>query len=264
MDTASVTSLPSLHDNHPRAARQNRRDASRAAFETALLKASDGRAALPSDVVDELADLARQRHCMAGAVVARRGHVADDVWLLGSGCVALGALGASGELDHVRAVHSEGWLDLAGALLEGGVYLEDIVCETDAELWQLPADALRACWRRQPILLQVLAGSLARQVRQLTVEARELMTKDALSRCAGWLLEHALPQPALAQGTGRSVEAAEVELRQRKRSIALQLGTTPETFSRMLSQLRSRGLIEVKGYHIVLLNLPGLRALAGM
>ena len=54
-----------------------------------------------------------------------------------------------------------------------------------------------------------------------------------------------------------------VTLQQRKRSIAAQLGIAPETFSRVLRQLRERGLIAGRGRQLRLLNVNGLRSLAG-
>ena len=52
-------------------------------------------------------------------------------------------------------------------------------------------------------------------------------------------------------------------LRQRKRLIAAQLGIAPETLSRVLRQLRERSLISGSGRVLNLLDLNGLRALAG-
>ena len=54
-----------------------------------------------------------------------------------------------------------------------------------------------------------------------------------------------------------------VLLRQRKRLIAAQLGIAPETLSRVLRQLRERSLISGSGRVLNLLDLNGLRALAG-
>lgn len=257
-ETASALQLLARRPDPVHALRDDQQEpASFMAFEAALHAALPPRAALPVRAVEELAAVARQRRCQVGNVVARRGHLADACWLLGSGSVALGVQGRHGRLDHMRSVQAAGWLDPGSVLLDGK-HVEDIVCETPAVLWQLPAAALRACCSRHPALMGALAASLACSVRQLTLDARALMTKDVLARCATWLLERArLRQPVNGMPT------ADVELNQRKRSVALQLGTTPETFSRVLSQLRGKGLIDVQGYRITLLDLTALRKLAG-
>src|SRR2546422_385460 len=74
---------------------------------------------------------------------------------------------------------------------------------------------------------------------------RSLMMKDVPARCASWLLQH-----ADIDGGGTMPQTSLLQLRQRKRSIAAQLGTTAETLSRTLRQLSERGLIEVRGYEI--------------
>lgn len=269
MDTASTLTastpptsalpLPARHANNAQPSQEGRFElAGSSAFEGALQAALPRRALLPVQAIKELAELARHRRCQAGDVLARRGQVAGACWLLGSGSVALGVLGAQGVLAHVRTMQRQGWLDLSSVLLDD-THVEDVVCETTAELWQLPAAPLRACCARHPALMSALALSLAKGVQQLTLEARVLMTKDVQARCATWLLEHAQPNMPV-DGT----PTAGVALNQRKRSVALQLGTTPETFSRVLSQLRSKGLIEVQGYRITLLDLAALRKVAGV
>ncbi len=257
MDTAPALQRPTLRSDHAHLlAQEGRPHLAVGAFGGALQAALPPRAPLPADAVDELAALARQRHCQVGDVVVRRGQPADTCWLLGSGRVALGVLGPHGVLEHVRGTQTAGWLDPATVLL-GGSYMEDVVCEMPSSLWQMPAAALRLCCARHPTLMNAMAETLARSVQQLKLDVRALMTKDVQARCASWLLEHATPRPS-ADGTA----TAEVELNQRKRSVALQLSTTPETFSRVLSQLRSKGLIAVQGYRITLLDLVALRKLA--
>jgi CRP-like cAMP-binding protein len=257
MDTASALQRPTLRTDHAHMlAHEGRPQPASGAFGAALQSALPGRTPLPADAVDELATLARQRHCAAGALLVRRGQPAEVCWLMGSGRVALGVLGPHGVLEHVRSMQTAGWLD-PGSVLLGGSYVEDVVCEMPSSLWQMPAAALRLCCARHPALMSAMADALAHSVQQLKLDVRVLMTKDVQARCATWLLEHATPgAPADGKAT------AEVELNQRKRSVALQLSTTPETFSRVLSQLRSKGLIAVQGYRITLLDLVALRKLA--
>ena len=66
--------------------------------------------------------------------------------------------------------------------------------------------------------------------------------------------------PALSE----HATATTVVLSERKRDIAAQLGITPETLSRLLRSLTRKGLIEVVGYNVHVLDLPALRRLAGV
>ena len=79
------------------------------------------------------------------------------------------------------------------------------------------------------------------------------LAQDAEARCAQWLLHHAKEH---AEGGLR------VTLNARKRLIAAQLGIAPETFSRVLRQLREHGLIAGRGNVIDLPKPQALELLA--
>ncbi|MGS0757351.1 Crp/Fnr family transcriptional regulator, partial [Roseateles sp. GG27B] len=101
-----------------------------------------------------------------------------------------------------------------------------------------------------PLLADRLLQALAQTVQNLTGATHDLMSKDAQKRLATWLLQ-------------RSTDVGlDVALKERKRELAAQLAITPETLSRLLRQLMSAGLIEVRGYSIKLLNLAALQNLA--
>ena len=55
-----------------------------------------------------------------------------------------------------------------------------------------------------------------------------------------------------------------MRLAQAKRTVASQIGATPETFSRLLRQLREIGAIEVRGHRIDVLDTQALVRLAGV
>jgi CRP-like cAMP-binding protein len=96
-----------------------------------------------------------------------------------------------------------------------------------------------------------LLALLAARVRELTENTHGLLSKDVLARCADWLL------------ASMDRNGGVVRISQRKRSIASQLGATPETFSRTLRRLREKGTIEVDGYSIIVRDVPALRRMAG-
>jgi CRP/FNR family transcriptional regulator, dissimilatory nitrate respiration regulator len=107
-----------------------------------------------------------------------------------------------------------------------------------------------------PAASQTLLMDMAKSQRQQTELAVSRLAKDADARCAEWLLRHAEPD-ALLGGLA-------VTLRERKRTIAAQLGIAPETFSRVLRHLRDRQLISGAGRVLGLPNPQALRELAGV
>jgi CRP-like cAMP-binding protein len=203
-----------------------------------------------------LTALARTRRVAAGDPVLSRSDRATSLWLVASGRVALGTRGACGLLQHRCSVEGGQWLDVASALA-GDCYAEDAVAEAGSVLWELPLPTVLEAGQHRPQLLAALAGALASGMVSLLEATRSLMMKDVLGRCATWLLQHAdIELGGALPATGSLL------LRQRKRVIAAQLATTAETLSRTLRQLSERGLIEVHGYEIRLLDVPGLARLA--
>jgi CRP-like cAMP-binding protein len=161
-------------------------------------------------------------------------------------------------MSQLRSTVGRGhWLDLASGLSLSR-HPEDAVVEQDAVVWEFAASAVQRLFESHPGLAPALAACLGGQVHQLIAGTRELMTKDVQARCATWLLQQAAPDRDEGRGG-----AAVLRLQQRKRAIALQLGTTAETFSRTLRDLSRHGLIDVKGYSIELLDIEGLRGIAG-
>jgi CRP-like cAMP-binding protein len=197
-----------------------------------------------------------------GAVLLKRLLAADSVIYLESGRVALGVLsvapvGASkGELldQQLRVAVGPCWLEATAAVLNLPSAV-DAVAETPVTLRRVPIAEFRksldsCCEGGHSILLDV-----ARAHRQQTDLVVSRLAKDAEARCAEWLLLHA---------TSTDKGVCSVQLQQRKRSIATQLGIAPETLSRVLRHLRERSLISGSGRIVNLVDMNGLRSLAGV
>lgn len=223
---------------------------------TALLQAALQPARVQRDAAHALAQLALEHTLPPGCPVFGRADAAHSLWLVASGQVALGTMAQGRLTQQTRRVEPGQWLDVASAWL-GGPYLEDAWTQSEVLLWSFRLDSVRACSVEHPSLAEGLVTVLAARVRDLTEGTLGLMQKDAEARCATWLLQHAELRP------GREGTTAVVLLRERKRAIAQQLAVTPETFSRVLRQLRDKQIIEVAGYTVRVLELDTLRRIAG-
>jgi CRP-like cAMP-binding protein len=194
--------------------------------------------------------------CLApGAVLLRRGECAHQVLHVDQGRVMLGIL-EQGILHHqLGVVDGPFWLEAASGLL-GLPHAVDAVAETEVSLHPVALSDFRAHVDSLPEPSRTLLTDLAKAQRQQTEVAVSRLAKDADSRCAEWLLNHAERDSASGH--------LQVNLSERKRSIAAQLGIAPETLSRMLKQLRERDLISGRGRVLQLINLDALRQLAGV
>ncbi|PWW48825.1 Crp/Fnr family transcriptional regulator [Melaminivora alkalimesophila] len=189
----------------------------------------------------------------AGKVLRERHQHSASVLYLDSGRVLLGVC-EDGVMRHqLGVVEGPFWLDAATALLERPSAV-DMVADTRVQLRRLPLEEFRRSFDALPEPAQILLRDMAAGYCQQTEVAVSRLAQDAEARCAQWLLRH-------AQGEGDG--ALRVVLKQRKRSIAAQLGIAPETLSRVLRQLREHGLIAGTG-NVLTLPQPGaLRAVAG-
>ena len=194
------------------------------------------------------------QHHGAGAVLLRRGECSDQVLHLEHGRVMLGLLDQGGLHHQLGVIEGPFWLEASSGLL-GLPHAVDAVAETDVRLQPVALSEFRAHVDRLPEPSRSLLADLARAQRQQTEMAISRLAKDADARCAEWLMQHAERDPA--------TDCLQVNLNERKRSIAAHLGIAPETFSRILRQLRERELISGRGRVLQLTNPDALRALAG-
>jgi CRP-like cAMP-binding protein len=193
----------------------------------------------------------------AGAVLQRRGKTAKSVVYLESGRVVLGvaAAGNADILEHqLGTVEGPGWLDATAAVLNLPSAV-DAVAETPVTMRLVSLSVFRAAMESGAPGGDAILKDVARAHRQQTELAVSRLAKDAEARCAEWLLR---------QVQSSDAGVCSVQLLQRKRTIAAQLGIAPETLSRVLRHLRERSLISGSGRVVNLVDMIGLKSLAGI
>src|SRR5512133_1814021 len=197
---------------------------------------------------------AEPQNIVRGQLLLQRG--VKPVWIsyIESGRVALGVL-EDGLMEHqIGVLEGPCWLDASSAVLNLP-HLVDALADTPVELRQVSMEDFGKGIADLPEAAQAVLTDVAMANRRQTEFAVSRLAKDAEARCAEWLLSHA---QSGAQGQ------MAVELHQRKRSIAVQLGIAPETFSRVLRHLREQSLISGSGRVLNLVNPNALRSLAGV
>jgi CRP-like cAMP-binding protein len=203
---------------------------------------------------------------LPGTVLLRRAVPARTALYVEAGRVALGVAVARAHepvadrlatpaMEHqLGMLDGPAWLEANAAVLNLPSAV-DAVAQTAVLLRRVPlADFRTALCGGSSAALAVLSD-VARAHRQQIELAVSRLCKDAEARCAEWLLAH-------AEATDKG--ACSVKLQLRKRLIAAQLGIAPETLSRVLRHLRERSLISGSGRIVQLVDLGGLRSLAGV
>lgn len=190
----------------------------------------------------------------AGDVLQQRQQRLTSVLYLDRGRVLLGVR-EDGHMRHqLGVVEGPFWLDAASALLNLPSAV-DMVAETEVQLRRKPLDVFLREVQALPAPTQILLRDMATGYRQQTELAVSRLAQDAEARCAQWLTAHL---------EYTEFGAARVTLSQRKRLIAAELGIAPETFSRVLRNLRENGLVSGSGNVLQVLRPDALQQLAGV
>jgi CRP-like cAMP-binding protein len=194
------------------------------------------------------------RPVAAGTVLLKRGSSPSWVMYVESGRVALGVLEGESLEHQLGEVEGPFWLEATAAVLNQPNAV-DAVAETEVRVQRIPLTKFRQSLAAMPVAARTVLQDVAMAHRRQTELAVSRLAKDAEARCAEWLLRHAEPGE-------KGVQA--VQLQQRKRLIAAQLGIAPETLSRVLRHLREQSLISGTGRVLNLVDPGGLRSLAGV
>lgn len=182
----------------------------------------------------------------AGSWLRLRRQTIDHVLYLDTGSVLLGVEQESVLRHQLGQLTGPAWLDAAFALLGKSSCL-DMQALGEGRLFVIPLEKFHQAVAEMPGAAQQLLKDLASAYCSQAELAVSRLAQDAEARCAQWLLHHATPH---TEGGLRVI------LHSRKRLIAAQLGIAPETFSRVLRQLREHGLIAGRG-NVIDLPQPG-------
>lgn len=126
-----------------------------------------------------------------------------------------------------------------------------LVARSDLRLVSIPKDGFLKLCGRFPPLLAALLDDMGQRVAFLTDKYRSLSFASLRERIADWLLRSAERRP----------EGLEVRLETSKERLSAVFGVARPSLSRELGELVSRGLIEMRGRRIRILDEAGLMAL---
>lgn len=207
---------------------------------------------LTAPEITRMAESAHLRHFRSDEIITRAGESCQDLFILASGAVRIFKLSPDGREQDLEIAR-------AGDILVG----PPIFCgcslavagqaQADTTLIVVPGDQLLRIIERYPnIAMRILASCCAR-MRRLTSLAAELSSKNVMRRLA-WLLLGSCPCTHHSQRDGSYLMTEE--------EIATRLGSTQETISRALGQLRTRGIIQTRRQEVVVSDVAALRRIA--
>ena len=152
---------------------------------------------------------------------------------------------AAGKEQIIHVFHAgDSFAEVALASATG--YPADARALEPTQVLLVQKDGILELLKRQPELALRMLGSMSSHLRVLVAQLEDLTLKDVETRLANWLMKRC-PNP---QGS----QTVTIELGMTKRTLAAELGTVSETFSRTLAKFRKQSLIKVSGKTITVLS----------
>jgi len=184
-----------------------------------------------------LARICVPRQLRRKAVLFSEGSRGRSLFILADGAVALHKTSESGELIVIKVVQP-GEIFGEVILFEHDSYPVSAVALAASRLYEIPRDRFYSLLKREDFRSDFIA-MLMRKQRYLAERIRYLTTYDAEERFFLFLQE---------QFGGRHEITPDIS----KKDIAAVIGTTPETYSRLLARLAREGKIRLRGRTIIL------------
>ena len=210
---------------------------------------------LPPGVRDRLASLARLRQARHGERLGDPETRDGQLWIVVSGAVRVSTHPKADEREVVYAVLGPGsYFGLANAVRHGP-YTYDARAFGASELAVVDGGRLMQSLEQHPRLWRRVSGLMANRLRvslDFLADGRVLSLPERVARR---LLSHAM-STELPEGAQPAVQMTQADL-------ALMLNSARSKINLTLKRLEAQGLVRTGYRSIVLLDVPGLRRLAG-
>ena len=210
--------------------------------------------ALTGADLDRLAELGRLQRLRHAERAARPGASDDQLWIILSGAVRVSNV-TPGTKEYVYAVLGPGsYFGLATAVRRAA-FTADARAFGATDLAVFRGDALCAMLDERPVLWRHVTTLLSRRLRLALLTLRDNAVAPLPERIARRLLGHALSSDL------RGLSAVPVRMTQT--DLALMLGASRSRTNAALKLLEGRGLLRAGYRGITILDLAGLRKVAG-
>ena len=214
-----------------------------------ILRSATIFAELPDEALARLAAHGVRRTYRRNQYLWYQGDDGAYLVVVASGLVKVVLSSAQGG-EVVLTTHGPGAISGELAVLDGSPRSASVVAAEPTTVLLLSRATVLEVLNRYPSALDALLRSLGNLIRRLTEQAGDLVFLDLPGRVAKLLLHL-----AEAHGAGSTV----LDLGLTQSDLAAMVGASRPAVNRVLQQLAARGVIEVDGQRIVLVNLAELR-----
>jgi CRP-like cAMP-binding protein len=207
---------------------------------------------LPVADLQAIVEVSILKNLEKGAYLFHEGDSALGFYVVQRGAVNVHRVSATGKEQGIHVFRTgDSFAEVALASESG--YPADARAVESSQVLLVQKSGILALLQRQPQLALRMLGSMSSHLRVLVGQLEDLTLRDVETRLANWLIKRC-PNPT-------SDLPASIELTMTKRTLAAELGTVSETFSRTLAKLRELKLVSVKGKTVTVLSPTRLNAL---
>ncbi|MGP0093148.1 MAG: helix-turn-helix domain-containing protein [Xanthobacteraceae bacterium] len=187
-------------------------------------------AEMREDHFEQLLGAAYLQRFPEGVVLINEGDLPDFLHVVVDGSVDLFATsdGRQTTLEVIRPVTTF----ILAAVIRDEVYLKSARTLAPANILMIPASAVRDVFDRDAAFARAVVGELAERYRGLVRELKNQKLRSGAERLANWILKT----------DSRQGGEGPVQLSYDKRTLASQLGMTPENLSRNFMALAKHGV----------------------
>jgi CRP-like cAMP-binding protein len=207
--------------------------------------------ALTPEQIQLVAATVRERHLAKGEMLFQKGDPARGFFIVASGQIKLALPSAQGNEKVVEIIGARQSFGEAVMFMDRPfpVFAEALV---DTHLLHIAKDAVFHLIDTDASFARRMLAGMSMRLHSLIADVESYSLRSSTQRLIGYLLQH-------APHDDDSSNRVEITLPTSKHILASRLNLTPETFSRILHELSSSGLIEVHGRSITVPDLRRLR-----
>lgn len=202
-------------------------------------------AGLPAADLEKVAAITAVRSLADGEYLFREGEPTRGFYIVQQGAINVHRVNAAGKEQVIHMFRPGDSFAEAALATERG-YPADARAVGSSQVLAVQKDGILSLIKRQPDLALRMLASMSGHLRVLVGQIEDLTLKDVETRLANWLLKRCPAPPPRTP--------VKIKLGTTKRTLAAELGTISETFSRTLARFRDQSLIKVDGQVITILS----------
>lgn len=223
---------------------------------SALLRTTDLFAGLDDETAAQLAKQMVTRNYRKGQPLVHQGDAGTALFVIVDGSVAVYVTSENGDR---MTLNTLGPTDVLGeiALLDEGVRSASAEALESTTVLALSRTAFLDLLREQPGMVDPLLRAMGALVRRLSEQAADFVFLDLPGRVAKVILRMA--EDATPSRAGQPIEVAVTQSR-----LAEMVGGSRQSVNQILQNFQQRGMLEVAGRRLVVINTDMLRRRAGL